>query len=207
MMYYDILLFSTVLFCTTTWSLKLPKNVSMEVSNLNKTQNNSKLLHGIIIYLQCLRLYSEINQNGYWSDICDSNELLSPYLMMTTQSICAPANVWYKTPRYWLAYQQPYYSGSYILLKPGQCVKNVRAYGLLSIGSILQCAQIALFGYLPTLNCYYPQQPWRQLASLSPMPPVMPLTPTLIVTQQTMPQLKTGTVSLLDLQKSSLNIT
>ncbi|VDP40952.1 unnamed protein product [Schistosoma margrebowiei] len=102
---------------------------------------------------------------------------------------------------------QPYYSGSYILLKPGQCVKNVRAYGLLSIGSILQCAQIALFGYLPTLNCYYPQQPWRQLASLSPVPPVMPLTPTLIVTQQTMPQLKTGSVSLLDLQKSSLNIT
>ncbi|CAH8440772.1 unnamed protein product [Heterobilharzia americana] len=55
--------------------------------------------------LECLRLYSERRQQGFWSDLCNSNELLSPFQIWTTKSICAPGYLWYKSPRYWLIYE------------------------------------------------------------------------------------------------------
>ncbi|CAH8434065.1 unnamed protein product [Schistosoma turkestanicum] len=198
------LFLTTVLFYTTTTA---SSNVSKELNDSIEVPQKSKLLQGVFMHLQCLRIYSEANQKGYWSDICNSNEVLAPYLMITTMSICAPANVWYRTPRYWLAYQQSYFVGSYILLKPGQCITNVRKYGLVSIGSILQCSQIALFGYLPTLSCYYPPQPWRQLSATIPLTPIQPVPPTMVSpSQQVGRQLLSGSVSLVDLQKSSLNV-
>ncbi|KAK4473078.1 hypothetical protein MN116_004268 [Schistosoma mekongi] len=202
---FRLLLLITILLCLTSFSFKLTINETKVRANSYEKQNKSKLLTGIFIHLECLRMYSEISQTGYWFDICDSNEVISPYLMMTIQSICAPSNVWYRTPRYWLGYQQPYFTGSYILLGPGQCVANVRTYGIVTIGSILQCQQSTLFGYLPTLNCYYPQQPWRQFGSLTPALPVVPLNPAATTNQHTAQQLITGTVSLLDLQRNSAN--
>ncbi|CAH8834754.1 unnamed protein product [Trichobilharzia szidati] len=130
--------------------------------NQTKTGNQSRLLVGEYTYLQCLRIYSEANCNGFWSDMCNSNELLSPFQIWTTLSMCAPQNVWYKQARYWLAYEQPGFVGSYLFLNPGDCITNVRQYGLRSIASILECVQLSLFSPYPSLTCNYPQPPWRR---------------------------------------------
>ncbi|VDQ02880.1 unnamed protein product [Trichobilharzia regenti] len=127
---------------------------------------NSHLLQGLYLQLQCLRLYSEANRRGYWSDMCDSNEALSPLQVWNTRSLCSPGYQLHGRSSYWLIYEQPHFTGPYILLGPDRCVDNVYKYKLISISSILTCTQNLQTSPYPTVNCHYPKQPWRQLQSL-----------------------------------------
>ncbi|VDQ00466.1 unnamed protein product [Trichobilharzia regenti] len=149
-----LLIFISVQYIT---AYVIPDSISSTTSG-----NQSRLLAGEYIHLECLRIYSEAFRNGFWSDFCNSNELLSPFQIWTTLSMCAPQNVWYKQSRYWVAYEQPGFLGSYLFLKPGECINNVRQYGLKSIASIVECVQLSLFSPYPSLTCNYPQQPWRR---------------------------------------------
>ncbi|CAH8438959.1 unnamed protein product [Heterobilharzia americana] len=115
--------------------------------------------------LLCLRLNSGKNQHGDWFDFCDSNELLSSFLIWNLKSACTPESWSYRSQRYWLLYEQPYFRGPYILLGPGRCVDNVYAYKVLSISSVLVCVLNIPYTFYPTVTCQYPNRPWREFQS------------------------------------------
>ncbi|CAH8438936.1 unnamed protein product [Heterobilharzia americana] len=199
------MLIITLLFHMCALPLATMANTTATDVNATESGNKSTLLYAGYTQLECLRLYSERLPLGYWSDLCNSNELLSPFQVWTTQSICAPGYTWYKSPRYWLAYEQPQFVGAYLLLSPGACIRNVKRYGLQSVASVLECVQISLFGYFPSLTCHYPQQPWRKYINYH----MGMFTQKQALWSQTAatnnPTAFIGTVSLADLSRNSAN--
>nr|CAH8833556.1 unnamed protein product [Trichobilharzia regenti] len=150
-----------ILICTIKMKFTI-----IEAKNCPPTEITSSSQRSLNSKLKCLRLFTEQSQDGDWFDICDSNELLSSLFIWKIQSACAPASGSSGKQRYWLLYEQPHFTGPYILLGPDRCVDNVYKYKLISISSILTCTQNLQTSPYPTVNCHYPKQPWRQLQSL-----------------------------------------
>nr|CAH8833562.1 unnamed protein product [Trichobilharzia regenti] len=152
------------------------KTQNPEVSDIRLPQgidsSSSRSLYGRYSQRNCLLLYTGIYQQGYRMEVCYSTGQLTLYQMWNTQSICAPWGSWYGYPIYWLVYERPQFTGSYIYFTPGACVDNIRQYGLQSVSSVLLCLQISSYqsyNYYPQLTCYYPQQSWRQYTPISSM--------------------------------------
>ncbi|CAH8440768.1 unnamed protein product [Heterobilharzia americana] len=165
------LLIIGVLAYSPVWTLEIAVNKTKVFDNTTETHYNvtqpkthSYLLKARYMELNCFRLYSERSQQGYWSDMCDSNEALSPYQVWTTKSVCAPGVIKFTILNYWLIYERPNFYGQYIFLGPGQCIFNIHQYGMQSVGSLLKCKKSP---YYSTLHCNYPMQPWRQYHGLS----------------------------------------
>ncbi|VDQ00065.1 unnamed protein product [Trichobilharzia regenti] len=180
---------------TTT---KAPHNDSLTA------QLNSHLLQGLYLQLQCLRLYSEVNRRGYWSDMCDSNEALSPLQVWSTGSLCTPGYQLHGRSSYWLIYEYNNFRGRYLLLSPDMCIYNVHRYGIRTTSSILKCVQIN--PYYSSLYCEYPPQPWRQSSGLSENPPSqLPNGEQASYKSSSSQETLMQNVDLSDLQQSSLN--
>ncbi|CAH8438942.1 unnamed protein product [Heterobilharzia americana] len=176
------------------------------LNNATEPRTHPQLLQAQLTVLQCFRLYSERSQRGYWSDMCDSNEALSPYHVWFTESVCAPGAMRYANPNYWLVYERSNFHGRYLLLSPGQCISNVRQYRMQSVGSILKCIQSSPYDL--NLYCQYPSQPWRQYRGLSvseagQLTRNQPSTPSFQLGAQQTPM---SNIKLSDIQRGSENM-
>ncbi|THD25528.1 hypothetical protein D915_003574 [Fasciola hepatica] len=130
--------------------------------------NEPSLLRGSLhaADLQCLRLYSQKRFAGAWSDMCDSNELLSHFNIFHTKSVCAPKDNFWQKKRYWLLFEEPSFRGKYIMLPEQECVRNLPRSGLTTVGSVLVCNVDALVAS-KKVRCIFPAKPWRTYQAVS----------------------------------------
>ncbi|KAK4473073.1 hypothetical protein MN116_004264 [Schistosoma mekongi] len=107
--------------------------------NSTERQGETKLLQGYIPPVECLRLFSRYNYHNYWSDMCDSNRLPSPFIMLYVREVCSYSINEYSNRKYWIVYSQSNFRGRYIIVPPGRCIVNIRRYGIYRVGSIMKC--------------------------------------------------------------------
>ncbi|KAH8855051.1 Gamma-crystallin related domain-containing protein [Schistosoma japonicum] len=154
------------LMCSAVRTSNETANLTEATTNSTKHEN-SKLLQGAFQPTQCLRLYSIYQTQYFWTDICDSNRMISPLFRWYTRSVCSPPSSILGNRVYWILYSQFNFHGSYIIIPPGICSQDIRRYGLFSISSILRCIRINQFSsiiycYIPHSHPFWPYDPFSQ---------------------------------------------
>ncbi|KER24956.1 hypothetical protein T265_07516 [Opisthorchis viverrini] len=154
-----------VFYCiiSTAIAVSLPFESSSFSRSLSWSTDQSKLLKTPKKHtkLVCLRLYTQRKFQGSWSDICSSNEVLMVQSIFNTRSVCAPQGKWPDSNTYWLLFERPYFIGSYVMLSPNDCVRNLQS-SLSTVGSVLKCTSSGL-----KISCVYPPKPWLGFGSYS----------------------------------------
>ncbi|KAH8855053.1 Gamma-crystallin related domain-containing protein [Schistosoma japonicum] len=135
-----VLVFFVILFpYSTIWSLEMSTNeIELNITS-TEPQMQTKLLQGYTPPVECLRLFSRYNFHDYWSDMCDSNRLPSPFIMSYTREVCSHSVNEYSNRKYWIVYSYSNFRGRYILVPPGRCITSIRRYGIHRVGSIMKC--------------------------------------------------------------------
>ncbi|TGZ68858.1 hypothetical protein CRM22_004044 [Opisthorchis felineus] len=156
-------LFEFYCIISTAIAVSLPLESSSSSELLSWSTEQPKLLktskkHAKLI---CLRLYTQRKFHGSWSDMCSSNEVLLVQSIFNTRSVCAPQEKWPDSNTYWLLFERPYFIGSYVMLAPNDCVRNLQS-SLSTVGSVLRCTSTGL-----RISCLYPPKPWLGFGSYS----------------------------------------
>ncbi|KAK4473077.1 hypothetical protein MN116_004267 [Schistosoma mekongi] len=155
-----------VLKCSAVWTSSEIANLTE--ANTNETKHeNSQLLQGALQATQCLRLYSIYQTQYFWTDVCDSNRMVSLPFRWYTRSVCSPPSSIYGHRTYWVLYTYFNFHGPYIIIPPGVCSQDIRRYGIFSISSILRCIRISnfssiLYCYIPQSHPFWPYDPFSQ---------------------------------------------
>ncbi|CAH8496276.1 unnamed protein product [Schistosoma rodhaini] len=146
----------TVISCSTLWSIETLVNTTVNHTNSNGSQTQTRLLYSRVPSVECMRLFSFYNNRNYWIDLCDSNALLSPFLKRYTRAVCSPPSTRRSNVKYWILYSREGFRGRHIFVRPDTCITDMHRNGIRSVGSIMKCLRWSQYNI--NSHCNVPRQ-------------------------------------------------